>query len=157
MYHNSDLPIATPTSASLVVSTLADVKAAVESCTSMTATQRAQMRSALNTFGRVVPGRAKASKNKNTLANQLTEVIRTHVGVEFNVHLFRHFAAESWLALHPGDHETPRKMLGHTTQQMVITHYSDSRASASFTRYREEVVRARNVTPLSKPGRGSGR
>ena len=61
------------------------------------------------------PGRNGGHKHHVTLSQQLRFLVRKRTGIILNPHLYRHIAAYIYLRAHPGDFETFRQLLGHTS------------------------------------------
>ena len=64
-------------------------------------------------------------KHKVTLSGQLVGAVQRHVGVRINVHLYRHLAGYFYLGHSPGDYETVRRLLGHTSVATTMTFYAE--------------------------------
>ena len=69
------------------------------------------------------PGEAGGHKDHKTFSDQITERVERATGLRLTVHQFRHAAAAIWLKHHPGDYETPRRLLGHRNIQTTIRFY----------------------------------
>jgi integrase len=52
-----------------------------------------------------------------------------------NVHLFRHVCAYLYLKAHPGEYETVRLLLGHTTLAVTVRAYYGLERSDAVRRY----------------------
>ena len=63
------------------------------------------------------PGRDGAPKTSEALSRQLSRFLRRELGLDFNPHLIRHWAAFAYLEAQPGDYETVRQLLGHRAKQ----------------------------------------
>ena len=83
----------------------------------------------------------RAPMNRSQMAGAIARRIRREVGVEFNVHLFRHLAAMIWLDAHPGSYEVVRRLLGHAELSRTLDAYAGFEAGAA-TRLFGEVVEA---------------
>jgi integrase len=90
------------------------------------------------------PGKDEHHKAEHTLSAQIEEVLRRRVGVEMNVHLFRHFAAMLYLETHPGDYETIRRVLGHKRLQTTVNSYVGLETLAA-ARHFDGLVQARRA------------
>lgn len=80
----------------------------------------------------------------NHLSTAIATVTRRHLGVQINPHLFRHFAADMHLELHPGDYETVRKLLGHKNIATTIKYYCGRDKAAASRHYQETLLYHRN-------------
>jgi integrase len=58
------------------------------------------------------------------LAERIKKRVHTEIGVEMNVHLFRHLAVMIYLDKNPGGYEVARQMLGHSSVSRTISVYS---------------------------------
>ena len=65
----------------------------------------------------------------------ISEFIARETGLTINVHLFRHIAAKLYLRVHPGDYETIRRLLGHTSLNTTLRSYIDCKDDAAFERF----------------------
>jgi hypothetical protein len=69
------------------------------------------------------PGQAGKPKSAGEFSNQITRRITKATGLRITVHQFRHAAAAIYLKYHPGEYETVRRVLGHTSIQTTINFY----------------------------------
>jgi integrase len=69
------------------------------------------------------PGQAGKPKRSNEFSNQITQRIQKAIGLRITAHQFRHAAAAIYLKYHPGEYETVRRLLGHTSVQTTISFY----------------------------------
>ncbi|MDF3384600.1 MULTISPECIES: tyrosine-type recombinase/integrase [unclassified Sulfitobacter] len=60
----------------------------------------------------------------NILSERIKKRLRAEIGVEMNVHLFRHLAVMIYLDANPGGYEVARQMLGHSSVSRTINVYS---------------------------------
>ena len=75
-------------------------------------------------------------KGRVMMANLISRTIRKRLGLEINVHLFRHIGTMLYLDAHPGDFGVPQVMLGHTsakTTQKFYAHLQVTKAIKHFT------------------------
>lgn len=84
----------------------------------------------------------------------IKDKIFKETGLVVHPHLIRHFAARTLLEANPGDYETPRKLLGHTSQKMVTTVYAPLASRAAFQRYSEVLNSKKGIK--TKASRTSG-
>lgn len=70
------------------------------------------------------PGRGGASKRPHTLGEQLKDTIKQFLGIDFNIHLFRHAAGKIFLDLNPGNYEVLRQLLRHKSINTTTSAYS---------------------------------
>ena len=70
------------------------------------------------------PGDNGNAKNPNTLSVQIKNVIKRYVGIEFNMHLFRHAGGKIFLDAKPGQYEVVRRVLGHKSLATTTSIYT---------------------------------
>jgi integrase len=81
------------------------------------------------------PGRNGGHKHHVTLSQQLCSLVRKRTGIILNPHLYRHIAAYIYLRAHPGDFETVRQLLGHTSIDTTRRFYADFDRIFAQTQY----------------------
>jgi integrase len=69
------------------------------------------------------PGRNGQAKRIDTLSHQIKDLIRKELGIEWTPHNFRHSSVRILMRAHPGDYETPRRILGHSSAEMLRRAY----------------------------------
>jgi integrase len=69
------------------------------------------------------PARQGGAKTPAQLAEQIKRAIKIGTGLTVNVHLFRHVCAYLFLKAHPGEYETVRLLLGHSTLTVTVRAY----------------------------------
>jgi integrase len=87
-------------------------------------------------------------KFARTLAEQIAEAIRTHVGVEMTPHQFRHFSADLTLEARPGAYQLVSTMLGHRSRQTAITFYVANDVRRANEQY-DEIVEQQRAAAMS--------
>jgi site-specific recombinase XerD len=87
-------------------------------------------------------GRQKAPAE---LGAQIPKLIRERLGLDVNVHLFRHLAGYVYLTEHPGEYEIVRQLLGHKSLKTTIDFYTGLEHAQSFRRYDEILERHRGA------------
>jgi site-specific recombinase XerD len=85
-------------------------------------------------------------KTPADLGAQIPKFIRTRLGLDVNLHLFRHLAGYVYLSAHPGEYETVRQLLGHKSLKTTIDFYTGLEHAQSFRRYDEILERHREGT-----------
>lgn len=91
--------------------------------------------------GWLFPGAAPGNhKNHTTLAGQLCRAVKKHIGLTINPHLYRHIAALLYLQRYPGDLETVRRLLGHTSQETTTMFYADIDKLMASRLYNEAIL-----------------
>jgi integrase len=81
------------------------------------------------------PARQGGAKPPAQLALQIQRVIRQEIGLQLNVHLFRHLAAKLFLEAHPGEYETVRLLLGHKSLVTTVRSYCGLEQADAMRRY----------------------
>ena len=71
---------------------------------------------------------------------------RDRLGLDVNIHLFRHLAGYLFLKQHPGEYETVRQLLGHKSLKTTIDFYTGLEHADSFRRYDEVLDTYRKET-----------
>jgi integrase len=88
------------------------------------------------------------------LGQGISQVTQKYVGVEINPHLFRHIAAKLYLDRNPGDYETMRRVLGHTSLSTTVKFYAGMETAAATRRFDEALLsygaRARATTSIRR-------
>lgn len=97
------------------------------------------------------PGRAMGAMSSHGLYSAIAEKVIDTLGVKVNPHLFRHFAVWLHLKHHPGDYETARRLLGHSTVETTIRFYAGLEAEAAAERH-DAIVHAER-----REGRGAAK
>lgn len=82
-------------------------------------------------------------KRPAELGAQVPKLIRERLGLDVNVHLFRHLAGYVYLTEHPGEYEVVRQLLGHKSLKTTIDFYTGLEHAQSFRRYDEILERHR--------------
>lgn len=70
------------------------------------------------------PGEGAGPKSAGTLAGQIKQTIHNHLGLKFNMHLFRHAGAKIYLDVRPGNYEVMRRVLGHRSIETTSSIYA---------------------------------
>ena len=81
------------------------------------------------------PARQGGAKPPGQLAGQIQRAVRQEIGLQLNVHLFRHLAAKLFLTAHPGEYETVRLLLGHKSLVTTVRIYCGLEQSDAMRRY----------------------
>ena len=93
------------------------------------------------------------------IATWLSKAISREIGIDFNVHLARHFAAWNFLRQNPGHYEAVRQILGHKNIQMTMDYYVGLDVDAAARRFDAVVLGERHAsrkmaTHAFRKGRG---
>lgn len=90
------------------------------------------------------PGRTPhAAKAAQVLAKQVSDTVRERIGLDVNLHLFRHIAAKLFLDDHPGEYEVVRRLLGHKRIETTIAFYAGAETAAAVRRYDDHILERR--------------
>lgn len=81
------------------------------------------------------PARQGGAKTPAQLADQIKRAIRIGTGLIMNVHLFRHLCALLFLKAHPGEYETVRLLLGHSSLAVTVRAYCGMERDDAVRRY----------------------
>jgi integrase len=98
------------------------------------------------------PGRGDKGKRADGLSKQITALVRNALDIRFSPHLIRHLAAMMNVAANPGDYETPRRLLGHTSHETTFSAYQGME-TASASKVHDDLIRAkrRHLLPPKFP------
>lgn len=101
------------------------------------------------------PGRNGLPKSPATLAIQIKDTVREFLGLEFNIHLFRHAAGKIFLDLNPGNYEVVRQLLRHKSINTTTGAYAGAETRKAGLLYAEVVegLRALHAPAASKRGK----
>jgi integrase len=69
------------------------------------------------------PARQGGAKKPAQFAEQIKRAVKIGTGLTVNVHLFRHVCAYLFLKAHPGEYETVRLLLGHSSLAVTVRAY----------------------------------
>lgn len=89
------------------------------------------------------PGNVEGHMAPNSLSRMIRLGLQRELGVDFNAHLFRHFACQNHLREHPGDYETLRRLCGHKKLETLVSFYAGTETEAAIKRYQETVLKGR--------------
>ena len=90
--------------------------------------------------GFLFPATNGGSKTPAHLAVQIQKVILKCTGLSFNLHLFRHLAAMIFLRAAPGEYESVRQLLGHTSTTTTVRSYCDLTPADAVRRYDQMIT-----------------
>lgn len=85
------------------------------------------------------PARQGGRKTPAQLADQIQRAIKRRIGLTVNVHLFRHLCAMLFLKAHPGEYETVRLLLGHSSLATTVRAYCGMERGDAVRRYDELI------------------
>lgn len=97
------------------------------------------------------PGRARGPISAQGIYQAVVVKVLDTIGIVVNPHLFRHFAVWLHLRHHPGDYETARRLLGHSTVETTVRFYAGLEAEAAAERH-DAIIDAER-----RQGRGAAR
>lgn len=102
------------------------------------------------------PGQGGLPKSPHTLAIQIKQTVWEFLGLEFNIHLFRHAAGKIFLDLNPGSYEVVRQLLRHKSINTTTSAYSGAETRKAGLLYAEVLAGLRALhAPARKAGRRS--
>ena len=88
------------------------------------------------------PGRGDDStRGPAGLGSQVSKRIKRHLGIEMNLHLFRHYIAMLYLEEHPGEYEVVRLLLGNKSLEIVKKFYAIAEQPAAHAKANRAVAR----------------
>lgn len=90
--------------------------------------------------------------DESVLARRITETFERTLGLEMNMHLFRHLAAMFILERDPGAYDLVRRLLGHSELSTTVDAYTGMENLAA-TRFLSEIVENQQVPPEPSPRR----
>lgn len=85
-------------------------------------------------------GTAKVGK---VLADSVCDVMLRELGIEFNMHLFRHLGCFLFLQSHPGQFDVMRRVLGHRQVETTMRFYAEIQQSEAFRLFDQNVLQLR--------------
>jgi len=85
------------------------------------------------------PARQGGAKTPAQLAEQIKRAVKIGTGLIMNVHLFRHVCAYLFLKAHPGEYETVRLLLGHSSLAVTVRAYCGLERDDAVRRYDELI------------------
>lgn len=91
-----------------------------------------------------LPVSGKFKGRRTMIANLVSATIRKRLGLDINVHLFRHIGTMLYLDAHPGHFGVPQVMLGHTSDATTQKFYAHLQATKAIMHFTAAVLGARN-------------
>jgi integrase len=88
----------------------------------------------------------KGSRNPMGMASRISKLVTREIGVEFNLHLARHFAAWNFLRRYPGQYEIVRQILGHKDIETTRRYYLGLEKDANVRRFDSVMLEDRQAT-----------
>ena len=92
------------------------------------------------------PGSGQRGREAHAIAVALTEIIKERLGVAFNLHIARHFAAWMYLTRHPGKYEIVRRVLGHKSVETTSRFYTGLETAAAAAHFDDVILDDRKAT-----------
>jgi integrase len=83
-------------------------------------------------------------KGRVMMANLISRTIRRRLGLDINVHLFRHIGTMLYLDANPGNFGVPQVMLGHTSDKTTQKFYAHLQTTQAIKHFTAAVLGARN-------------
>jgi len=90
------------------------------------------------------PTRDGTAKGARNLAAALCSVLLRELGINFNIHLFRHLSCFLYLRSHPGQIDVMRRVLGHKDAEMTMRFYAHVEQSDAFRMFDAHVLHLRD-------------
>ena len=94
------------------------------------------------------PGEGPGPKSAGTLAGQVKKVIRDYLGIEFNMHLFRHAGVKMYLDVRPGNYEVMRRVLAHRSIETTSSTYAGTETRSAGLHFASVLAERRDSTEL---------
>jgi integrase len=91
------------------------------------------------------PGKHGA-KSKGATAYHIKAMVQKYVGMEINMHLFRHIAAKIYLHANPGGYEVVRRVLGHKSMETTTNFYAGLETRNAADHFAGVVAGLRSAT-----------
>jgi integrase len=98
----------------------------------------------------VFPARKGGAKTPAQMAEQIKRTIKIDAGLTMNLHLFRHLCAYLYLKAHPGEYETVRLLLGHSSLAVTVRAYCGLERSDAVRRY-DSLIDTYRGPPRDEP------
>jgi integrase len=92
------------------------------------------------------PGDAAGPKQAQTLARQITSRVKERLGLDVNVHLFRHLAAKLYLDRKPGEYATVSLLLGHQSVTTTMRAYCGTETITAARHFQSVVAGLRDTS-----------
>ena len=99
------------------------------------------------------PGEGGGPKYATTLAGQITDAIKRHVGIHMTPHQFRHFAAKVMLDENPGNYYLVSMLLGHKNLKTTVNFYAGMRTREAARALNDILQSGRGALPARKTTR----
>jgi Phage integrase family len=94
--------------------------------------------------------RSGRKKTAAELGAQIPRFIKDYLGIDLNLHLFRHLAAFLFLKKHPGEFETVSKLLNHKSSRTTMKFYVELNNVEAFKRF--DAIVTSYVSKKTKEG-----
>ena len=89
------------------------------------------------------PGAKGGAKAVRTLQTQIQGTVHAYTGLDWNVHLFRHFGAKQYLDARPGEYEIVRRVLGHSSIKTTTNAYTGLETLSASRHFAAQVLKRR--------------
>lgn len=89
------------------------------------------------------PAKNGGPRSSTTIYHGVTKLTHRYVGVKINPHLFRHLMATIFLEHRPGDYETVRRTLAHTSLDMAHQAYVGVDDRSAVRRFDDVILEAK--------------
>ena len=104
------------------------------------------------------PGQEGGAVAQRYLGNTVGDALERELGIQFNIHLFRHLGCYLYLRSHPGQMDVMRRVLGHRSVTTTERFYAFIEQSDAFRMFDQHVLRMREdfLRPGRKPPKNRG-
>jgi integrase len=92
------------------------------------------------------PGRSGGAKKPVTLGPQISQTIRSQIGLVMTPHSFRHVTAKIYLDANPGGYEVVRRVLGHRSIDTTTAFYTGLETVAAVRHFDRTLLAIRERT-----------
>jgi integrase len=99
------------------------------------------------------PSYKEGPKRSDTMSKQISRLLRKELGLDWNPHLFRHFAAKIKLQANPGDYEGTRRLLAHSSIETTARIYTGSEMRSAVEHYDRLIEEIRGPAPIRRAPR----
>lgn len=96
------------------------------------------------------------SRDPGKLGEMVEERIHKWLGLNVNMHFFRHLAATQYLEAFPGQYESVRRFLGHAKIDTTTGYYAPFSTKAIRDNFHKEVLE-KALKPDPTKGKGKGK
>jgi site-specific recombinase XerD len=105
------------------------------------------------------PSSVGTAMSGKVLANVICDLLLRELGIQFNMHLFRHLGCYLYLRSHPGEMDVMRRVLGHHHSDTTRKFYAFVEQADAFRVFDAHVlsIREEALRPGGRSSNSSGR